>query len=314
MDREQLLFLVEQAARAPSSHNTQPWNFRLGERSIALYADPTRALPVNDPDDRELTISCGCALFNLRVAAAHAGLEARMALLPDPTDPTHLADVHLEPASAPAPEGTLFDSISRRQTYRRGYTPREIEPTIVAELTAAATAETAALFALSDDEQRRAVAALIAEGDANQWADRHWRRELAAWMHPRRRGDGLAVPGLIAPLAQTVVGHINMGATIALKDRTLANESPLLTALCTERDEPIDWLAAGQALERVLLVACSHGLQAGYANQPVQVATLRPKLRELLGTQQFPQILMRLGYPSEEQPMSPRRPLTDAVE
>ena len=40
---------------------------------VDLLADRTRALPVNDPEDRELTISCGCALFNLRVAAAAAG-------------------------------------------------------------------------------------------------------------------------------------------------------------------------------------------------------------------------------------------------
>lgn len=314
MDREQLLYLVEQAVRAPSSHNTQPWHFRLGERSIALCADPTRALPVNDPDDRELTISCGCALFNLRVAAAHAGFAARVTLRPDRADPTHLADVELEPASEPGPEGALFDSIGQRQTYRSGCTPREVDPVVIGELTAAAAVEQAGLQVLDDDEQRRAVSALIAEGDANQWADRHWRRELAAWMHPRRRGDGLAVPGLIAPLAQTVVSHVNMGASIGLKDRNLADESPVLAALCTERDEPADWLRAGQALERVLLVACRYGLQAGYANQPIQVAILRPKLRELLGTQQFPQILMRLGYPSEDQPMSPRRPLADVVE
>ena len=35
--------------------------------TVELLADRTRALPVNDPQDRELTISCGCALFNLRV-------------------------------------------------------------------------------------------------------------------------------------------------------------------------------------------------------------------------------------------------------
>ena len=62
----QLQTLVQAATLAPSSHNTQPWLFRLEGQVIELLADRTRALPVNDPDDRELTISCGCALFNLR--------------------------------------------------------------------------------------------------------------------------------------------------------------------------------------------------------------------------------------------------------
>jgi len=59
--------LLDAAILAPSSHNTQPWRFAVRERTIDLYADRTRALPVNDPDDRELTISrCGC----IRVDAA----------------------------------------------------------------------------------------------------------------------------------------------------------------------------------------------------------------------------------------------------
>jgi len=74
--------LIQKAVRAPSSHNTQPWIFHVAESAINLYADRTRALPVNDPDDRELTISCGCALMNLRVAAAAEGLDVRLEASP----------------------------------------------------------------------------------------------------------------------------------------------------------------------------------------------------------------------------------------
>jgi hypothetical protein len=36
--------------------------------TVELYADRTQALAVVDPEDRALTISCGAALPNLRVA------------------------------------------------------------------------------------------------------------------------------------------------------------------------------------------------------------------------------------------------------
>jgi hypothetical protein len=75
----QLQALVQAATLAPSSHNTHPWLFWLEGTVIGLLADRTRALPVNDPEDRGLTISCGCALFNLRVAAADADLASRTA-------------------------------------------------------------------------------------------------------------------------------------------------------------------------------------------------------------------------------------------
>ena len=43
-----------------------PWIFRITtDNTIKLYADRTRALPVVDPKDRALTISCGAILFNL---------------------------------------------------------------------------------------------------------------------------------------------------------------------------------------------------------------------------------------------------------
>lgn len=54
--------LVRYAVRAPSSHNSQPWLFRVVGDTLELRADRGRRLPVVDPEDRELTISCGAAL------------------------------------------------------------------------------------------------------------------------------------------------------------------------------------------------------------------------------------------------------------
>jgi hypothetical protein len=109
---------------------------------------------------------------------------------------------------------------------------------------------------LEDEHTRHEVAQFVAEGDAIQWANPSWRRELAAWMHPSRRGDGLTVPWLVAPVAQVVVRTFDMGNGVAAKDAELAEASPMLAVLGTERDEPADWLAAGQALQRLLVNAC----------------------------------------------------------
>jgi hypothetical protein len=110
------LALVADAPRAPSSHNTQPWRFRLTGTGVELYAERTRALPVNDPNDRELAISCGAALANLTVSAAHHGW--RWAVELNPTDdPDHLASVELTPADASGHQ--LWDAIRTRTTSRK---------------------------------------------------------------------------------------------------------------------------------------------------------------------------------------------------
>jgi nitroreductase len=40
---------VQDATLAPSIHNTQPWLFGVGDASVDVYADLSRALPVVDP-------------------------------------------------------------------------------------------------------------------------------------------------------------------------------------------------------------------------------------------------------------------------
>jgi len=69
---DQVDFLIATAARAPSVHNTQPWRFRVGEFAIELYADMGRKLRT-DPLGREMLISCGAALFGLRLPGSLPG-------------------------------------------------------------------------------------------------------------------------------------------------------------------------------------------------------------------------------------------------
>lgn len=303
------------AIRAPSSHNTQPWLFRVRADAVELHADRIRALPVNDPHDRELVLSGGCALMNLRVAAEAAGFAAEVERLPDRGDPDHLATVHLSLASPGRPTAetgalaSLRASIEARRTWRRRFRESPVPGEAQRALETAALAEGVRWVPLLTDDRRYRVAELVYAGDAVQWASPAWRRELAAWMHPRRRGDGLTVPGLALPAAQQVVRTFDMGGGVGARDRDLAEGSPLLALLETEEDGVLDWLRAGEALERVLLEGVRHGLQASFLNQPVQVPSIRPRLRDFLGLAGHPQVILRFGVPDGEVRPSPRRPL-----
>ena len=109
------LFLIEQAVKAPSGHNTQPWTFRIKETGIDILPDFTKTLPVVDPDNRELFVSLGCATENLCVAAAHKGYETMVSIAENGT-------IHIEltkqDSDTPSP---LFPHISVRQTNRSVY-------------------------------------------------------------------------------------------------------------------------------------------------------------------------------------------------
>lgn len=311
LSTETLHALVELATTAPSSHNTQPWRFRADADAIDLWADRTRALPVNDPHDRELTISCGTALMALRVAAAARGLATKTRVLPEGPDSDWLARMAVSDGPVDAELAALGAWLVQRRTYRRAFADRPVAAEVRQAVEQAALSEGATLITL-DHAQKDQAAELVAAGDRQQWDDPRWRRELAMWMHPRRQGDGLTIPALAAPLAQAVVRTFDLGDGVAAKDQQLASGSPWLTLLLTEADDVQAWLTAGQALQRALLTGCRLGLQASYLNQPIQVETLRPQLQALVGTAASPQLLLRWGYPTEVLPASPRRPV-DAV-
>jgi hypothetical protein len=98
---DKIRFAVRYAILAPSSHNTQPWRFMIAGRELLLCADRLRSLPVIDPFDRELLISCGAALFNLRVVFSRFSIPIEIGTFPQPSDPDVLARIVFS-RSAPA--------------------------------------------------------------------------------------------------------------------------------------------------------------------------------------------------------------------
>lgn len=311
---ERLRFLVRFAIQAPSSHNSQPWLFRVNAGALDLIADRTRALAVVDPNDRELTISCGAALDHLVVATAAFGYPAKTAILPEPSDPDVLARLRLDTTHrAPTDEQTaLFRAIPRRRTNRKRFEDRDLPDEVVTQMVAAATAEGAWLQPLLGSDDRREAVRLVIEGDRAQFDNPSFRRELAAWLHPRRSGDGLALPDAILPMAHFIVRSFDLGDRTAARDQHLMEGSPLLAVLGTREDRDTDWIAAGRALSRVLLTAAAHGVSASFLNQPIEVAELRPRLAELVAEGGQPQILLRLGY-GPDVPVSPRRAMTEVI-
>lgn len=317
---ERLRFLLNYAVLAPSNHNAQPWLFRIVSDGIELYADRTRALPVVDPEDRELTIGCGAALFNLRIAFRNFGYEGVVQCFPDAGKPDLLARISFgDGKAATAEEHALFESIVKRRTNRMPFRMQPIQESLLSELEAAATKEGAWFQVVLGDENRNRLADLIAEADRIQMSDGHFRRELAAWIHPSRTashdgtpGYAIGYGGLTSYLGPLVVRTFDMGKGQAAKDRQLATGSPVMAVLWTENDTSADWLSAGQAMMRVLLRARVDDVWASFLNQPIEVPELRTQVRDLLGKKSFPQLLLRMGYGQDVKP-TPRRTPGEAL-
>lgn len=331
---DKMKFLLNYAILAPSSHNTQPWLFKIvDDNIIELYADRTRALALVDPVDRALTISCGAALSHLQIAIRHFGYAHKVEPFPDPNNKDLLSRVIVNDRKEPVvEENSIFEAITKRRTNRLKFEDREMEESLISKLRFIITSgketgekekekETAVWLHIAKKEgEKNSLADLIAEGDRIQLSDKRFRRELASWIHSNRSHSKDGMPGyafgfndIMSHMGPFVLRTFDFGKGQAAKDRQLAAGSPALAILGTRSDEPIDWLEAGMALSRMLLAAQTENVWSSFLNQPIEVPELRPKVQELVKEEKgFPQILLRLGYAKEVKP-TPRRPVDEVL-
>lgn len=313
-------FVVRYAVCAPSGHNTQPWRFAISGDLLHLYADRSRRLPVVDPDDRELVISCGAALAHVVTTLRHFGYAGDVSPLPDLANRDLLATVNLGQAHTPQPgDHELFEAIGARHTHRAAFETRPVPHPLLAQLKRDTQQTGAAVHVFTGDKPQEVIAELVAEGDRAQFSDARFRRELAAWVRPNRtrRPDGMpgyafGVSDLPSMLGPTMIATFDTGAKQAKKDEQLALTAPALIVLSTAGDTPSDWLTAGQAVALLVLRATVHGLAASFLNQPIEVPALRVRLRDLLGSSGSPQLLLRVGYGTLDRP-TPRRTVADVL-
>lgn len=322
--RDVLAFLVRYAILAPSGHNTQPWHFVLSDTHVDVVVDKNRALHIVDPHDRELTMSCAAAAETLYTALQAYGLSGALQPLPMAQAPDVIARVtlHETPASG-AVDYEMLDAIVSRRTVRRPYADVPVPPDVQALMRETAAPFGIALGLYEDASTRDALAELVADADHIQFADRGFREELAAWMHPLSspQCDGLSGPGFGFPdwatrVAATLFRHFDLGSTVARMDKPSVLGAPLIGVFSTAGDSREEWVAAGRALAAVLHVLTMHGLVNAFLNQPIEVTTIRPQLAELTTPGRTPQLLARFGYLKEGIELPPhaaRRPLDEVL-
>lgn len=323
LDDKTVVSLVAQATAAPSMHNAQPWRFRFlaGERLLRLYADPGRAMPRSDPDNRALHIGCGAALFNLRVAAAHADLFPETRLLPEPGDPLLLAAVHLaDPAGRPQGEdlARLHPAIRERHTSRHPFADKEVPEDVRAALRDAAAREGAEL-SFPDSWHAETVLDLVRDAESRDVMNPEANADLVRWTRLGDEAD-IAVDGVpeyaFGPRrrdGQAPVRDFAGRRRVADRGTTSFEQTPHLALLSTPGDSPADWLRAGQALQRVLLEATLVDLATSLTSHALENPGLRLLARDPDSGHGQVQMVLRIGY-GPRGPATPRRRVADVLE
>jgi hypothetical protein len=305
--------LLAAAVAAPSMHNTQPWRFEVEGHVIDIYLDGSRTLPAEDPTGRAMRIAAGAATFNLRCAAESLGYGTWFGLAPYPREePDLLARIVIEPTAAQDDElRDLARYIPHRHTDRNPSDTIPLAEEVRVALLQAAYAEDAGLTWLGKDEVRD-VLDLVLDTDLREVHDWHRRAERAHWVGGERNSDGIPSTAL-GPRSASYPAAIRDMATRPLdrmRPETAFEAEPDLAVLSTDFDEPADQVAAGAALERVLLAATRAGVSASFLNQPLEYDDLRRQVQRLTGRPGHAHMIIRFGH-SRPHTGTARRPIAD---
>ncbi len=251
--------IIDHVQRAPSIFNTHPWWFepRPPDR-IELWLRGSQGKPhraaqarVARARAREYVISCGAALFDLRMTVRMAGHDLVVWLLPDPEHddplrpPTLLALVEIVTGRVRKPsiaEQELYEAIGRRHTSRQPYKILPASLPILAAMERAASQEGAHLRLLHPRQARR------------------WMRESA-----KVARNPAAFQDFVTNYGPHPKNHYPpTRGDFWDSDRRPFERKPQLMVLSTDDDEPVDWLRAGQALQHALLTGTRYSVSARY--------------------------------------------------
>jgi hypothetical protein len=330
---------------APSIFNQRPWELRLAaDDRLEVCSVPDTILGGRLP--REVVISCGAALYNLRLAIAVAGRTPSVWLLPGldresellttvSEQRTLLASIEVMPSRATPPTAAqqeLYEALWLRRTDRAPYRYLPVPTPILVEMEIAAAHEHGWLRIVPRAESRKLRRAAIRAS-----------AELGNTLSGLRK----------VPTAEYGPTPSDEKAPPTRPDFWLPGQAerferhPQLMALSSDDDRPLDWLRAGEALQHALLTGTRYsmsalgGRSAGYRTQlqygPLDVHRIRPRpavpagyaveasfltqaleLADISGRlrswpwrsnyTEVPQIVVRVGYAPTERVAAPAGP------
>ena len=116
-----IMNLIEDAIKAPSAGNNQPWKWYYNGANLYLFHDKQRSQGWTDPDDQLAMMALGAALENLKLSAGKKNLSCNISFPEQRKDNEPVARISFQKTTSrlPQSEDELFEMIGKRCTNRK---------------------------------------------------------------------------------------------------------------------------------------------------------------------------------------------------
>lgn len=312
--------LLELAHRAPSTHNIQPWLFKILPNTIEVYSNKKLYLPEGDPTRRDHYISLGCCLENLVLAAKHAGLYGGLDIAAGGAGPEATVRLNFaENASKDSELVRLVEAIPNRFN-ARGVFATDPVPEPVTQRLKALNYNGVHLRIITEAKGRERLAELTAEGLRRAYHRPAFRAEIAGWVRTNlsRKKDGipgrsLRLPTLLSLVFPTLMRRVDIGQKLARLNYRSMVSAPAVFVIDADKDEPNSWVEVGRLAQRVFLELTAADMRASVFVAAVEIDDLYQQVKAISGSVGRPQYLFCGGFIHTPQRPTPRRPLEEVI-
>ncbi|OGZ57868.1 MAG: hypothetical protein A3B96_03535 [Candidatus Spechtbacteria bacterium RIFCSPHIGHO2_02_FULL_43_15b] len=314
---------------APSSHNSQPWKFKIhiGAKSdsISILIDKSRILRESDKYSRQTFISLGCALANLTNAADYYGLHytVKIPVNSSKGDESVIISISKKDAKINNRFRKILDSMKTRTMNRGNYLDKAIPKIVLRKFYNIAENGGLRLTAIMDQRTKNLISELQFQADLYAIADTKFRKELARFILSDKSDEFIGMPAKTIKLSEEMGIYISkklseklfdadISSGFAASNRDAMRNSPGIFVISSPKDSVLSWIKAGQIFENIALIAEQNGLAISvYA---AIIESMRDKIFQknffniTSDTQKVPLVLFRAGYSKQSYPHSPRIP------
>ena len=316
--QDRIAFLLRYAILAPSTHNTQPWEFEVQRDCCRILLMTSKKLPIGDPKTRDLYISLGCCLENLIAAAKAFGVNAKVDLseLRDDSIRVSFQDVMstsriVDPDSLKA----ITDRFNARGIFKQIPLDKGLADQIVK-----LSSKEVETSLIDDKAAIRDIADLTAKGLEMAYADPAFRKEISSWIRPNfsKKRDG--IPGyalrLSTPMSAIMplmMRNFNIGKKLGQLNRGSLLSAPAVCVLSTPKEDAETWVKVGRTAEHIMLLFNRNGMKTSIFVASIEMGNLTKQLQSIVGTKYKPQFLFCGGYIDTPQGHTRRYPLNDSI-